>query len=76
MRLASELTEIQDKRWRPPRRTLLVLQAMSHYLTPLSTIRKTMLQEIIFGLVLCFSTINTDKRITLRPYFDLRSSID
>ena len=37
---------------------------------------KTMLKEIIFGLVLCFSTINADKRITLRPYFELRSSID
>ena len=35
VRLAGELTEIQDKRWRPPRRmdpcrTLLVLQAMSY----------------------------------------------
>ena len=34
VRLASELTEIQDKRWCPPRRTdprtLLVLQAMSY----------------------------------------------
>ena len=42
VRLAGELTEIQDKRWRPPRRTdpcrtLLVLQAMS-YKEPLISI--------------------------------------
>ena len=30
----------------------------------------------VFRLVLCFGTINADKRITLHPYFDLRSSID